>query len=84
MATKTTRTTARQMAADPASFEAARVERQMVEVVAAVRMAGEEPPAEAMELLPSVLSGEMSAEEATRIAFDAIDKRYGVARSTQR
>jgi hypothetical protein len=71
------------MVADPAASEAARVERQTVEVVAAVRMAGEEPPAEAIGLLPSVLSGEMTADEATRIAFAEIDKRYGVTRSPQ-
>lgn len=73
--------TARQMVADPASSETARVERQMVEVVAAVRMAGEEPCPEAIAASRAVLSGEMSADTAIEVAFAAIEKRYGVTRS---
>lgn len=86
MATKTTEQVtdkAAEQAAAHAAAEETRVKRQMIEVVSAVRMAGEEPPPEALELLPAVLSGEMSADEATRIAFDAIDKRFGVTRSPQ-
>lgn len=55
----------------------------MVEVVAAVRMAGEEPCPEAIAASRAVLSGEVSADAAIEIAFAAIEKRYGVTRSPQ-
>ncbi len=77
MATTTKATT-------PPVAETTRIERQLVEVVAAVRMAGEEPSPEAIEAARAVLSREMSADEALRIAYDAIEKRHGVTRSPQR
>lgn len=80
MATKTTN----QATTGLPAAETSRVKQQMVEVVAAVRMAGEEPSSEAIEASRAVLSGEMSGDEALAIAYAAIDKRYGVTRAPQR
>ncbi|GAA1531833.1 antitoxin VbhA family protein [Nocardioides humi] len=78
MATKTTEQATVQATAAHAAAEETRVKRQMIEVVSAVRMAGEEPPPEAIEASRAVLSGEMSADEAIRIGFAALEKRHGV------
>ena len=59
---------------------AARVQRQLAEVVAAQRMAGEEPSSEATDAARAVLSGQAHADQAIRDGFAALEARHGLTR----
>lgn len=59
---------------------AARVDRQLAEVVAAQRVAGEEPSAEAIDAARAVLTGQATAGQAIRDGFAALEARHGLTR----
>ncbi|MGK2853427.1 MAG: hypothetical protein ACSLE3_04855 [Microbacteriaceae bacterium] len=59
---------------------AARVDRQLAEVVAAQRVAGEEPSVEAVEAVRAVLTGQATAAQAIREGFAALEARHGLTR----
>jgi hypothetical protein len=58
----------------------ARVHRQLAEVVAAQRMAGEEPTAEAADAARAVLTGQATAAQAIRDGFATLEARHGLTR----
>lgn len=59
------------------------IERNLVAIAAAQRMAGEEPTAEDMEAARRVLAGEATADEVIAERFEEIDRKYGIVRRAQ-
>ncbi|MFT3834504.1 MAG: hypothetical protein QM711_14490 [Micropruina sp.] len=59
------------------------IERHLVAIAAAQRMAGEEPTAEDMEAARRVLAGEATADEVIVERFEQIDRKYGIVRQPQ-
>lgn len=59
---------------------AARIDRQLAAVVAAQRMAGEEPTTEAVDAARAVLTGQAIAAQAIRDGFAALEARHGLTR----
>lgn len=56
------------------------IERQLVEVATAQRIAGEEPTVEDLDAARRVLLGEVTADEAIAERFQQIDEKYGIVR----
>ncbi len=56
------------------------VERHLIAIAAAQRMAGEEPTADDMEAARRVLAGEATADEVIAERFKQIDEKYGIVR----
>lgn len=56
------------------------IERNLVAIAAAERMAGEEPTADDVEAARRVLAGEATAEEVIAERFAQIDEKYGIVR----
>ena len=59
---------------------AARVDRQLVEVVAGQRMAGEELSPEAVDAVRAVLTGQATAERAIHDGLAALEARHSLTR----
>lgn len=59
---------------------AARVDRQLVEVIVGQRMAGEEPSLEAVDAARAVLTGQATAERAIRDGLAALEARHSLTR----
>lgn len=56
------------------------VDRQLAQMVAGQRMAGEEPTPEAIEAARKVLLGQATADEAIRDALAELEHRHGFSR----
>ncbi|MFT3969012.1 MAG: hypothetical protein QM695_01730 [Micropruina sp.] len=56
------------------------IERNLVAIAAAERMAGEEPTADDMEAARRVLAGEATAEEVIAESLAELEARYGFKR----
>ncbi len=59
------------------------IERNLVAIAAAQRMAGEEPTVEDMEAARRVFAGEATADEVIAERFEEIDRKYGIVRRAQ-
>jgi hypothetical protein len=59
---------------------AARVDRQLVEVIAGQRMAGEEPSPEAVDAARAVLTGQATVDQAIRDGLAALEARHSLTR----
>lgn len=56
------------------------IERQLIAIATAQRIAGEEPTVEDMDAARRVLVGEITADEAIAERFRQIDEKYGITR----
>ncbi len=58
------------------------IERHLIEILVAQRMAGEEPTADNMEAARRVLAGEATAEEVIAEGLKRIEEKHGIVRWT--